>query len=96
MSWTAIIRNSHQDPRDAQVTALETLGWILADQQRAQRFLDLTGLSPEVLRASASAVPTHRAVLDFVCAHEPDLLAAAEALHVPPEEFAAARGRLAQ
>jgi hypothetical protein len=34
-------------------------------------------------------------VLDFLCAHEPDLLAAADALAVPPAELAAARERLA-
>jgi hypothetical protein len=35
-------------------------------------------------------------VLDFLCAHEPDLLAAAEALSVAPAEIAAARESLAR
>ena len=34
------------------------------------------------------------AVLDFLCAHEPDLVAAAEALGVAPGELAATRERL--
>jgi hypothetical protein len=33
-------------------------------------------------------------VLDFLAAHEPDLLAAAEALGLEPAAFAAARERL--
>jgi hypothetical protein len=33
-------------------------------------------------------------VLDFLCAHEPDLLAAAGALGVSPAELAQARERL--
>jgi len=33
-------------------------------------------------------------VLDFLCAHEPDLVAAAQALDVPPQVLAAAREKL--
>jgi hypothetical protein len=35
------------------------------------------------------------AVLEFLCSHEPDLLAAAEALEVEPQELADAARRLA-
>ena len=62
---------------------------------RAQRFLDLTGLTPESLRAAIAEPATHRAVLDFLCAHEPDLVAAAESLGIEPAALAAARERLA-
>lgn len=74
---------------------LRALAWVLADAPRAQRFLDLTGLTPDGLRASVADSSTHRAVLDFLCAHEPDLLAAAEALEVPPARLAALRDRIA-
>lgn len=79
---------------DPHVIALEALGWILSDDRRAQRFLDLTGLSPETLRSSAARSTTQRAVLDFLCAHEPDLIAAAHTLDIAPEEIAQARERL--
>lgn len=82
------------ESRDPHVTALEALGWILSDDRRAQRFLDLTGLSPHTLRGSACSSTTQRAVLDFLCAHEPDLIAAANSLEIAPEEFAHARERL--
>jgi len=72
------------------------LGWILSDPIRAQRFLDLTGLTPENLRASLEQPEAHRAVLEFLCAHEPDLVAAAESLGVAPAHLAAARERIAE
>ncbi len=63
------------------------LGWLLGDGERGQRFLDLTGLTPESLRGAIGQASTHRAVFDFLESHEPDLLAAAEALGVPPQDF---------
>ncbi|WP_082347970.1 DUF3572 domain-containing protein [Croceibacterium atlanticum] len=71
--------------------ALAALGWILSDGDRAQRFLDLTGLTPDGLRAAIARPETHRAVLEFLCAHEPDLVASAEALGIQPAELASAR-----
>jgi adenine/guanine phosphoribosyltransferase-like PRPP-binding protein len=62
---------------------------------RAGRFLAITGLDPDGLRAAIGEPATHRAVLDFLCAHEPDLVAAAEALGLTPGELAAMRDGLA-
>jgi len=76
--------------------ALAALGWILADQERAQRFLDLTGLTPDGLRAALGDVSTHRAIFDFLAAHEPDLVGAAEALEVEPEVLIAAQQELSR
>lgn len=75
--------------------ALRALAWVLSDTSRAERFLALTGLTPDALRASVAEPAMHRAVLDFLCAHEPDLLAAAESLGLAPAELAGLRGRLA-
>lgn len=71
---------------------LGALAWVLSDTPRAQRFLGLTGLTPDSLRAAVGEPATMRAVLDFLCAHEPDLVAAAEALGLEPAELAALRG----
>lgn len=68
---------------------------MLADGDRAGRLLALTGLTPDALRAGVGETGTLAAVLDFLCAHEPDLLAAAETLGVAPQELAGARERLA-
>lgn len=82
---TVTIRNApEQDPQDNSQLALMALGWILADGDRAQRFLDLTGLSPDGLRTAIAEEATHRAVFDFLAAHEPDLIGAARALDVDP------------
>jgi hypothetical protein len=76
------------------VLALQALAWLLADSRRAERLLDLTGLTPDSLRQSVGSTAMQRAVLDFLCAHEPDLLDAADALGVSPERLAAARKEL--
>jgi hypothetical protein len=69
---------------------------VLSDDSRAQRFLDLTGLTPEQLRGRIESPELQLSVLEFLCAHEPDLLAAAEALGVEPGAIAAAREGLAR
>jgi len=89
-------QNSEQPGEDDASLALRALGWIVADQLRAQRFLDLTGLTPESLRASLAEPATLTAVLDFLASHEPDLTAAAEAMEIDPARFIAARERLAR
>lgn len=68
---------------------------MVGDERRATRFLDLTGLSPDDLRERLGRAEVQLSVLDFLCAHEPDLLAAAEHLGLPPADIAAARESLA-
>ena len=67
---------------------------MLAEEDRAQRLLALTGLTPDALRAGIGDASLLGAVLDFLCAHEPDLVTAAEALCVAPKDLAEARERL--
>ena len=55
----------------------------------------LTGLTPDALRAGLGNPGTLVAVIDFLCAHEPDLIAAADALGVTPEALASTGRRLA-
>lgn len=81
-------------PEDPAALALAALGWLLAEPSRAQRFLDLTGLTPDSLRAQVAAPSLHRAVFEFLSAHEPDLVQAAEALAVAPEAFVQAQREL--
>lgn len=89
-----ILREPQSPAADPQALALGALGWLLGDQSRADRLLALTGLSAEELRAGLSEVAVMAAVLDFLCAHEPDLVAAADALGVTPQALAAAREQL--
>ncbi len=83
-----------QDTNDAETLALGALGWALAEPSRAQRLLALTGLTPEDLRDRIGDPSVLAAALGFLEAHEPDLIAAAAALGVPPAELVEARRRL--
>jgi len=67
---------------------------VLADTPRAERLLALTGLTPEALRDGLGDPALLGAVLDFLAAHEADLVAAAEALLVEPSQIVAAREKL--
>jgi len=94
-SRLTILKQSPSPAADPEALALAVLGWVLADEQRASRLLDLTGLTPDALRAGLGNRAILSAVLDFLCAHEPDLVAAAEALGVEPAALADAREGLA-
>lgn len=85
-----IINRSESAPADPGALALAILGWVLEDDRRAQRFLDLTGLTPDGLRAALAEASTHRAVFEFLAAHEPDLLGASDALGILPQTIVAA------
>ena len=86
--------NSASTRDAAAALALQALVWCLSEEDRAQRLLDLTGLDPSDLRARAGEPAVLASVLGFLEAHEPDLLACADALEVRPESLVAARERL--
>lgn len=83
-----ILNKSVTNINDRTELALRALGWILSDDARARRFLDLTGLTPDGLRAALAQPETHQAVFDFLCGHEPDLVAAADFLGCAPAAIA--------
>lgn len=89
-----ILRDDPSPAHDPQALALSALGWILQDDDRAGRLLALTGLTPDSLKEGLGESSILGAVLDFLCAYEPDLLAAAEALQVEPQLLAGARQEL--
>jgi hypothetical protein len=73
---------------------LHALAWTVSDADRAERLLAVTGLTPASLRAGAGEPATLVAVLGFLEGHEPDLLACADALGVPPAALVRARAEL--
>jgi hypothetical protein len=79
---------------DDAALALRALGWILSDEPRAERLLAMTGLGPDTLRESLGEQATLAAILSFLAAHEPDLVACAAALDARPEDMVAAARRL--
>jgi hypothetical protein len=81
-------------PNDVQVVALSALAATLSDERRARRFLDMTGIETDELRASAGNPKLLAALIAFLEAHEPDLLAVSEQIGVEPAAVVAARRAL--
>ena len=79
---------------DAETLALSALAATLTDERRAQRFLDLTGLDADELRARAGDRGLLAATLAFLEAHEPDLVEVAQAIGTKPENLVQARMEL--
>ncbi|MEP3052328.1 MAG: DUF3572 family protein [Erythrobacter sp.] len=79
---------------DAASIALAALTWILSNDSRAERYLSLTGLNPASLRTGLGDPYVLASSLTFLVNHEVDLLCAAEALAVTPEELIAAQREL--
>jgi hypothetical protein len=77
-----------------EAVALAALGWAVAEPDRAERLLAITGLTPDRLRQSAGHPATLAAVLNFLEAHEADLVSCAHAIGERPEALVAARERL--
>jgi hypothetical protein len=89
-----VIRETIPGDDPAEMWALRALAWIVADDGRAERFVALTGIAPDDLRARAGDPAVLDAALGFLEGHEPDLFACAKALDVAPIELVAARARL--
>jgi hypothetical protein len=81
-------------PNDPATIALSALAATLTDERRAERFLSITGLSPEIIRGALDDRHTLAACLAFLENHEPDLIAVAEAIGERPEALIAARAEL--
>ena len=83
-----------ETPTDAHALALTALAATLADERRARRFLDLTGIGTDELRRTADDTRLLSALIGFLEAHEPDLLSVSEQIGVKPETLVGARRRL--
>ena len=83
-----------QTPNDPYALALSALAATLSDERRAQRFLDLTGIGTGELRARAADPALLTALIVFLEAHEPDLLAVCEDIGVKAEQLVAVRRQI--
>ncbi|QIL01483.1 DUF3572 domain-containing protein [Sphingomonas sinipercae] len=81
-------------PTDATALALTALAATLSDERKAQRFLELSGLSPDEMRARAAEPALLAAFLAFLEAHEPDLLAVAGEIGCSAQALVKARRTL--
>jgi hypothetical protein len=76
------------------VTALRALAWVVSDQDRATRFLALTGCDADTLRRRAGEPDVLGAVLDFLLEDEAALLAFADDCDLPAQAVALSRAAL--
>ena len=79
---------------DPLALALRALAAVLGDQRLTERFLSLSGIDPPDLRQRAGQPDLLAALIRFLEAHEPDLLAVAGQIGARPEELVAARHEL--
>ena len=83
------------DRAGAEDIAVKALTLLVADPERLARFLALTGLGPESIRAAAGSPGFLLAVLDHVAQDEELLVALAREIEAPPETLVEARRLLA-
>lgn len=82
------------NPNDAEALALAALAATLTDARRAERFLSLTGLSPDGIRLRLTDRSLLAACIAFLEGHEPDLLAVARDVGVKPDDLLRAKAEL--
>jgi hypothetical protein len=75
--------------------AVAALTFLACDTERLERFLALTGLGPQSLRAAAREPSFLLGVLDHVASDESLLLAFANENEIDPEDVGRARDALA-
>ncbi|MBV7257736.1 DUF3572 family protein [Pacificimonas sp. WHA3] len=79
---------------DHEVLAISAIAHIASDENLLGRFIDLSGLDVPQLRSGLTDAGTQRAALEFLAAHEPDLIRCAEVLLVDPADLIRARDAL--
>jgi hypothetical protein len=75
----------------AEGIALKALGFLTANEERLARFLDVSGLRPETLRAAAASPDFLAGVLDYVVSDEELVVGFAAGEDLKPERVMAAR-----
>ena len=79
---------------DAEAVAISALDRLVADPERLGRFMALSGISPDSIRAVASSPGFLAAILDHVCSDETLLIEIAAELELNPGALARARAKL--
>lgn len=78
----------------AEIIALKALGFLAEEPDRLQRFMELSGLNPEVIRRDAGEPAFLAGVLDHLLADQTLLLMFTEAAGLTPAEVERGRNRL--
>ena len=78
-------------PENAEILALQGLGWLAGEPEELQKFLDLSGVDLAGLRAAAGTPEMGVAILDYLLGHEALLLRFCDSADVPPKDLHLAR-----
>ena len=70
--------------------ALCAVSFILSEDALRDRFMALSGLSPDEIRENLQASGFLACVLEFLISHEPDLIAFAENAQIKPADIVTA------
>jgi hypothetical protein len=81
---------------ESQIIALKALAFLVSDPDRISRFIGITGIAPETIRASADAREFHAGVIDYLRGDQPLLLIFAESEGLDPELIDSAAWCLAE
>ncbi|MEM9332084.1 MAG: DUF3572 domain-containing protein [Pseudomonadota bacterium] len=78
-------------PEHATSISISALQYIAGDQEQLARFLSLTGLAADDIRALAETTDFLSAVLDYLLNDEPTLLAFAASSNLDPADVSKAK-----
>jgi hypothetical protein len=78
-------------PENAEILALQGLGWLAGEPEHLPKFLNLSGLDAADLRQAAGTPEMSVAILDYLLAHEELLLGFCESEAVRPGDLHLAR-----
>lgn len=73
-------------PEQAEILAIQALGYIAGTEEELQRLLIATGMDSEALKQSAQSRAGLAGVLDYICQDESILLGFCESAKIRPEE----------
>jgi hypothetical protein len=82
------------DREAAESLAVQALAYLANDPEQLARFLALSGIGPQAIRAAAADPQFLAGVLDYVTGEEKLLLALADHLQMKPEQVWRARTAL--
>ncbi|MEL6437199.1 MAG: DUF3572 domain-containing protein [Pseudomonadota bacterium] len=74
--------------------AVAAVSWLAADGEQISRFMALTGVDPEHIRAAAKEPGFLAGVLEFLMGHEPTLMRFCDENDISPETVQRAHIRL--
>jgi hypothetical protein len=86
--------NRPQTPENAEILALEALGWLAGEETGIARFMDQAGIDAASLRDAAGSPGMALAVLDFLLGNEDLLLQFCESAGIAPKDLHLARHQL--